>query len=159
MPRIVDELTLCCPKEVAFQEIATVGFMRAIDSNFGQATRILLENRRLIRSVSTVEGVGDVEVERLLLPEAGIIVTQRRPPMGPFVYQLSIQQLMEHEQGAVLKWTDEFELDAESKPREAVVVDIIRRNDRANLLKTQSRIAELHSRPGEGIAPGIAPQG
>jgi hypothetical protein len=143
MPRIVAQISLNCPKQVAFQHMATVEFMRAIDPNFALDTQILLETPRLIRSISKVKGIGDVEIERLLLPEISTIVTQRRPPLGPFVYQLSIQRLIDHPEGTVLQWTDEFELDGKNKGMEPVILGHLQRNDQANLEKTRQRISEL----------------
>ena len=142
MPAVHDEIVLECSKEVAFKEISTVTFMKSVDPNFGHDTTILLENRRLIRSVSKVKGIGDVEIERVMLPEVSAIITHRRPPLSPFIYQLSIQMLTDHKDGCLLKWTNEFELNEENRPRQETVLEYIRKNDHENLLKTCKHFAQ-----------------
>jgi hypothetical protein len=140
MPVIHEELIVHCTKDTAFGELASTGFMKKIDPNYGLDTRILFQNERLIRSVSRVAGIGEVEIERLMVPEVGAIITQRRPPLGPFVYQLSIQAIREHPDGCLLEWTNEFELTEESRAREAVIYSRIQDNDRANLQRTQAAL-------------------
>ncbi|MCX5974547.1 MAG: hypothetical protein NTU59_07785, partial [Coprothermobacterota bacterium] len=118
MPKISEEILLDCTKETAFSEIVTVDFMKSIDPNFGLNTEIIFQNERLLRSLSKVERIGDVEIEKIIIPESFTIVTQRRPPLAPFIYQLSIQILSEHKDGSLLKWLNEFELDEDNKPKE-----------------------------------------
>jgi hypothetical protein len=62
-------------------------------------------------------------------------VTQRRPPLSPFLFQLSIQLFEDFQGGTLLKWIDEFELDSENKPREDKVLFYIQANDMRNLQK------------------------
>ena len=114
--------------------------MKALDTNFGRNTTILFRNERLLRSTSKVEGIGDVEIERISFPEAFTIMTQRRHPMSPFVYQLSIQMLSDHVEGTLLKWTDEFELDTDNVHCEQAILAIIRRNDIVNLQNIQKHM-------------------
>ena len=142
MPAIYDEVVLECCKEDAFKEISTVAFMKSIDPNFGRDTIVLVENRRLIRSVSRVKGIGDVEIERVMFPEVSAIVTHRRPPLGPFTYQLSIQLLTDHKDGCLLRWTNEFELNEENRPRQEAILGYIRKNDRENLVKIRLHFAQ-----------------
>ena len=138
MPKISEEIILNCSKEKAFNEMVTVDFMKKIDSNFGLNTEILFQNARLLRSLSKVERVGNVEIERLNFPENFTIVTQRRPPLAPFVYQLSLQMFYEHKDGTLLKWINEFEVDENNKPKEEIILSHIKKNDIFNLQKTQN---------------------
>jgi hypothetical protein len=138
MPRIVEHITLPCTKETALKAIGSVAFMKNIDLNYGTSTTVLLENGRVIRSVSVVEGIGPVEIERLMIPEANVIITQRRPPMGPFVYQLTIQAFTDSPGGTLLEWTDEYELNGESREKEDMIRSIIVKNDKSILEKTRA---------------------
>ena len=137
MPSLNEEILLDGAKETVFTEIVTIDFMKDLDSNFGFNTKILFQNQRLIRSLSKVDRIGDVEIERIIIPETFTIITQRRPPMAPFIYQLTIQILCDYKKGTLLKWINEFELDEDNKPREEMIVSIIRKNDILNLQKTQ----------------------
>ena len=141
MPRIYDEIILPCSKEMAFREIASVAFMKSVDPNYGIDTEVLFQNERLIRSVSRIKGIGDVEIERLAVPEANVIITQRRPPLGPFEYQLSIQTFKDNSTGTLLQWTNEFELNEENKEKEEVITSHIARNDHLILQKTKNYMA------------------
>jgi hypothetical protein len=129
---------LKCSKEKAFSEISTVDFMKKIDPNFGLNTEILLQNKRIIRSLSKVEKVGNVEIERVIIPENFIIITQRRPPLAPFVYQISLQLFFDHKDGVLLKWINDFELDENNKPKEEFILSFIKKNDNNNLQNTQN---------------------
>jgi hypothetical protein len=142
MPTINEHVVLSLPKKVAFQQIASVDFMKAIDSNFGKNTTVLFQNERLMRSISKVEGIGDIEIERIAIPEVFTIITQRRQPLIPFIYQISLQILSDHNEGSLLSWIDEFELDADNKQREATILSIIRRNDIGNLQSIQRQLRQ-----------------
>jgi hypothetical protein len=143
MPRIEEEVLLKCTREIAFRELADIDFMRRLDPNFGLDTEILFHNARLLISLSKVKGIGNVQIERVTLPEVFTLITERRPPMAPFTYQLSIQMLFDHAGGTLLKWIDEFELDSDNKQREGAILSYIRTNDVANLRKTQEHLACL----------------
>jgi hypothetical protein len=142
MPTINEHVVLSLPKKAAFQKITSVDFMKALDSNFGQNTTILFQNERLMRSVSKVEGIGDIEIERITIPEVFTIITQRRQPMVPFIYQISLQILSDHTEGSLLSWINEFELDTDNKQREAAILSIIRRNDIGNLQNMQRQVGQ-----------------
>jgi hypothetical protein len=60
MPKIIEEIILNCSREKAFSEISTIDFMKKIDPNFGLNTEIILQNERLMRSLSKVEKVGNI---------------------------------------------------------------------------------------------------
>jgi len=137
MPCLLENIFLNCSKEFALKTVATIDFMKWIDPNFGLNTQIVLQNERMIRSISNVPGIGNVEVERLSLPEIDTIITQRRPPLGPFIYQLSIQRFIDHGEGTLLEWKNEFELNDENKAREGTITSYIRANDVLVLKKTQ----------------------
>ncbi len=146
MPRIHEEIVLDYPKESVFKQISSVDFMRAIDPNFGCSTVVLFQDQRLMRTRSTIERIGDVEIERINIPETHTIVTQRRQPMAPFIYLVSMQILFDHEKGTLLKWKNEFELDADNKHKEEVILGILRRNDVANLQSIQRLLREYEHR-------------
>jgi hypothetical protein len=137
MPSIHEEIVLDYPKESVFKQISSIDFMLAIDPNFGRSTVVLFHDDRLMRTRSTIEKIGDVEIERITIPETYTIVTQRRQPMAPFIYQISIQILLDHDKGTLLKWNDEFELDVDNKHKEEAILGILRRNDVANLQNIQ----------------------
>lgn len=138
MPKIYEEIVLNCPGEKVFAEISSVEFMKKLDPNYGTDTEVLLQNERLIRSVSNVQNIGSVEIERIIIPESFTLVTQRRPPMGPFVYQISLQILRECENGSTMVWIDEFELDWSFKPREEFILSVITENDKLNINKIRN---------------------
>ncbi|MGA2240290.1 MAG: hypothetical protein ABSG74_13870 [Candidatus Bathyarchaeia archaeon] len=142
MPKIDEQIVISFPKEAVFKQITSTDFMKAIDPNFGHNTTVLFENERLMRSISKVEGIGDVEIERITIPEAFAIITQRRQPLPPFIYQLSIQILFDHNEETLLKWTNEFELDPNNQHREAAIVSILRRNDAMNLKNMEKQLKD-----------------
>jgi hypothetical protein len=142
MPRIDDQVVVCFPKEAVFKQIASTDFMKAIDPNFGRNTTILFQNERLMRSISKVEGIGDVEIERITIPETFTIITHRRQPMPPFIYQMSLLVLSDHREGTLLKWTNDFELDPDNKHREAAIASILRRNDTLNLKNVEKQLKD-----------------
>ncbi len=146
MPRIEEQVLFSFPKEAVFKQIASIDFMKAIDPNFGRNTAVLFHNDRLMRSVSKVEGIGDVEIERITIPETFAIIIQRRQPMPPFIYQLSIQRLSDCGEGSLLRWTNEFELDADNKHREAVIASILKRNDDLNLKNMEIQLNDCLNR-------------
>lgn len=137
MPRIREEIIIARPKDEVFMRLSRIDFMKALDPNFGASTEILFRNERLLRSASMVDGVGRVEIERIFLPEAFAIVTQRRPPLGPLSFQLSVQALSDSGDATLLDFTNEFETCVEFKEREAAIEATIRSNDRANLRRTK----------------------
>lgn len=138
MPKIYEEIILNCSRERAFNEISTVDFMKKLDPNYGLNTELILQNERLIRSISNVEKIGNVEIERIIIPENFTIITQRRPPLAPFIYQISLQLFIVYEDRVLLKWLNEFELDANNKSREEYILSAVKRNDFLNLQKIQS---------------------
>jgi hypothetical protein len=145
MPRTDEQVLFSLPKETVFKQITSIDFMKAIDPNLGYNTTILFQDERVLRSVSKVEGIGDVEIERITIPETFVIVTQRRQPMPPFLYQISIQMLSDHDEGSSLRWINEFELDTQNKNREATITAIIRRNDIGNLQRMQKHLESYRS--------------
>jgi hypothetical protein len=145
MHKIQEEIVLNCPVEKAFAEITTVDFMKRLDPNYGKDTAVILQNERLIRSVSKVENIGDVEIERIIIPESFTIVTERRPPMGPFVYQISLQIFGKCENGTTMLWVNEFELDKDHKMREDYILSAITGNDKLNLNKICNYFNEKNS--------------
>ena len=137
MPIIHLEIFIEHSKEFVFSRISSIDFMRAVDPNFGMNTIVLFQNERLLRTRSKIERIGEVEIERIYLPETFTIITQRRRPLEPFVFQLSIIALIDQEAGTTLKWTDEFELNAENADRGKTILSIIENNDSQNLLRTK----------------------
>ena len=65
MPCLLENIFLSCAKELALKTVATIDFMKWIDPNFGPNTQIVLQNERMIRSISNVPGIGNVEIERI----------------------------------------------------------------------------------------------
>jgi hypothetical protein len=119
MPKICGEVLLKCSREKAFQEIASIDFAEKMDLSFKSPPKnIVFQNERMLRTVTKIENVGDVDMERVYIPESYTIVSQRKPPMAPFVFFIGLQILCDHKDGALLKWIEEFEVDAQNKPRE-----------------------------------------
>jgi hypothetical protein len=145
MSRIYEEIQLNCNKEAVFKEITSVDFMKSIDSNYGLNTTILFENERLLRSVSKVERIGSIEIERINIPETFTIITQRRQPLPPFIYQISIQILCDKKDATLLKWINEFELDIENKSKEELILSFIKKNDLNNLEKTKQHFEKMQN--------------
>jgi hypothetical protein len=143
MPKIHLELTVERERQLVFSKMASIDFMRAIDPNFGGSTIVLFQNNRILRSCSTVERIGEVEIERISLPEVFMFITQRRRPLEPFIFQLSILELTVQEGGTLMKWTNEFELNVESPDREKVIFALIEKNDKQNLFKTKSYLLNI----------------
>jgi len=137
MPRIHEEIVIARPKGEVYDRLTRLDFMKELDRNFGASTEILFQNDRLLRSVSTVDGVGRVEIERIFLPEAFAILTQRRPPLGPLSFQLSVQVLSDSGDATLLSFTNDFETSGEYKDREAAIESVIRTNDASNLRRTK----------------------
>jgi hypothetical protein len=138
MPKFHLELTVDRARELVFSKISSIDFMRAIDPNFGESTIVLFQNDRILRTCSKIERIGEVEIERISLPETFMFITQRRRPLEPFIFQLSILELMVQDGGTLLKWTNEFELSAESAVREKAISAIIEKNDTQNLFHTKA---------------------
>lgn len=136
MPRISEEIILNCSREKAFNEISKADFMKEIDPA-ALNTEILFRNERLIHTISRGTPSGDVELEMVIIPENFTIVLMRRPPLTPFVYQLSIKTFSEHKDGTLLKHINEFELADNFKPGEEMVLSVIKQNDILNLQRTK----------------------
>jgi hypothetical protein len=133
MPIIQEEVILNKKRNYVFEEMKTSNFMKKIDNNYGNNTTVILENNRILRSVSKIDKVGEVEIERIIIPESYTIITQRRKPMIPFLYQVSIQILKEEANITILTWINEFELDEVNKDKEVSYLSIIERNDIKNI--------------------------
>ena len=110
-------------KELAFREISSIDFADRMSLTFKSPQReILFQNERMMRTRTMIKNVGVVEMERILIPENYTIVSKRVPPMAPFSFFLGLQVLSDHTDGTVLKWIEEFELDAENKEKESGIL-------------------------------------
>ncbi len=137
MPKICEEIILKCPREKAFNEMAAAEFMKKIDP-VAANTEILFRNERSLRTISRGTPSGDVELERIIIPENFSLVTIRMPPLAPFAYQLTVKIFLEHKDGTLLKHINEFELDDNFKSREEMILSAIKKNDILNLERTRS---------------------
>ncbi len=137
MPKISEEIILNCSKEKAFAEFASLDFMKKIDS-VTLNTEILFQNERLLRFLSKGTPSGDVEIERVIIPENFTLVSIKRPPLTPFIYQLSIKVFYDHKDGTLLKHINEFELEDKFKSKETMILSVIKKNDILNLQNTQN---------------------
>ena len=110
MPRINGEVILNCSRGKAYSELSSLDFAERMELPFSRPRReILFQNQRLTRTLTRIENVGTMDMERILIPETFTIVSKRMPPMAPFLYFLGLQMLIDHEGAAVLKWIEEFE--------------------------------------------------
>ncbi len=144
MPKICGEVALHCSKEKAYHEISSVDFGERMGLAFGSPKKeILFLNERVLRTITKIENVGTVDMERIYIPECFTIVSQRKPPMVPFSFFLGLQILCEHEDGALLKWVEEFELDDENKPKEEGMLSGLRKHEELQFLKIQEYLNKL----------------
>jgi hypothetical protein len=119
MPRICGEVVLKCSKKDAFREISSIDFGDKMGLAFKSPQReILFQNARMTRTRMIIENVGVVDMERIYIFENHTIIAKRIPPMAPFSFFLGLQILVDHADGTLLKWAEEFELDAENKAKE-----------------------------------------
>lgn len=137
MAKIYEEVILKCDPEKAYKEISDMNFVRKINPNAGFSTNILFQNDRLVRYTLTVEKVGTWESERVNIPEALTIVTQKRKPLAPFAYLVVVQNFKAHEEGTLFTYIEEFEMDEENKEKEDGVLSDIMKKCKGNLKKIQ----------------------
>jgi hypothetical protein len=137
--RICGEVVLKRTKENAFREISSADFAKKIDSNFAHLNiEILFQNERFLRTLVKLENVGNLDMERIYIPENYTIISQRKPPMIPFVYFLGIQMLFDHKDGALLKWVEEFEISDDNKSKEEGIVSRLEQNEILHFQKVQN---------------------
>jgi hypothetical protein len=139
MPIICGEIILRCSKEKAFCDISSLSFTKSIDPNSqGLKKEIIFQNGRLLRTLSKFEKVGEVEMEYIYIPENFTIVSQRRPPLAPFVYLVALQMVYDHNDGSILKWVEEFEIDADNKSREEGIFSRFQNNENLHFKNVQN---------------------
>ncbi len=138
MPKISEEIILNRPINEVFNEIPSIEFMKKIDPNSFKNIEIKFQNERLLRFVSKGTPSGDIEIERICIPENYTIITKRLVPLAPFIYQISFKFLIQHSKETLLKTVNEFELDENNKSKEGMLVSIIRKNDILNLQNTKN---------------------
>jgi hypothetical protein len=95
----------------------------------------------MTRTITKIENVGIVDMERILIPETYTIVSKRMPPMAPFSLFLGLQILVDHPYGALLKWVEEFELDAENAAKEKQILVGLEKHEREQFLEIQEYFA------------------
>jgi hypothetical protein len=142
MPRINGKVVLRCSIERAYSEISSLDFADKIGLAFKSPQReVLFQNGRMTRTRIKIENVGVVEMERILIPENFTVISKRVPPMVPFSFFLGLQILVDHEDGVLLKWVEEFELDDENKAKESVIHAGLERHEREQFLEIQKYFA------------------
>ena len=139
MPKICGEIVLKCSKEVAFNEITSLDFTKKIDPNLDNLNiEILFQNERFLRTLTKLGKFGNIDMEKIFIPETFTIIAQRKPPMPPFVYFSGLQMLYDHKDGALLKWVEEFEIDADNKSKEQGIVSRFEQNEILHFQKVQN---------------------
>jgi hypothetical protein len=140
MSIISESVSVKVPRNDVFLMIKTEDFMRKVDSNFGNDTKVILKTDRVIRSISSIEKIGNVEIERVYLPEVYSIITQRRNPLDPFKYQISMMFIEERVNETKINWINDFELEDGMENKLEYIKSIIRQNDIKHLEKTKQYI-------------------
>jgi hypothetical protein len=139
MPKISGEIILKCSKEKVFNEMTSVDFTKKLDPSLANLNvEILFQNERLIHTLTKLEKFGNIVMEKVKIPENFTILSQRKPPMMPFVYFLGLQILDDYKDGSILKWTEEFEIDAENKAKEEGIVSRLEQNEILHFQKVQN---------------------
>jgi hypothetical protein len=142
MPKISGEVVLNCSKEEAFRKISAPDFAEKMDLYFKSPEKeIVFQNERMLRTRTRIENVGQVDMERVYIPESSTILSLRRPPMAPFSFFLGLQILSDHEDGALLRWVEEFGMDDENKPKEAGIVSGLEKHERLQFEKIRAYFA------------------
>jgi hypothetical protein len=121
MIKINESTLLKCKPGRAFKEMADLNFVKKINPKSGLGTEILFQNQRLVRYKLTVENVGTWESERVIIPEALTLVTQKRKPLAPFRYLVVIHCFHPHPEGTLFEYTEEFEMDENNLDKEQKV--------------------------------------
>jgi len=138
MARIRGEIVLKHSKEQVYSDIIALDFAARLDPKVATVDRrILFQNERVLRTVSLFQGIGNVEMEYIYIPEKLTVVTQRRPPLAPFVYLIALQMLCDHENGSLLRWVEEFEIDADNHLKEEGIASKFERNEIQHFQKVQ----------------------
>ena len=138
MTKICGEIVLKRSKEHVFSDIIAIDFAARLDPRLATIDRrIVFQNERVLRTVSLFEGIGSVEMEYVYIPEKLTVVTQRRPPLAPFVYLIAFQMLHDHPNGALLRWVEEFEIDADNQSNEKGIASRFERNEIQHFQKVQ----------------------
>jgi len=101
---------------------------------------IVFKNERLLRTITKIENVGAVDMERIYIPENFSIISHRLPPMAPFTFFLGLQILCDHKDGALLKWVEEFEIDSEYAMRDEILLGL-EKHERIQFQKIQDYFA------------------
>ena len=144
MPKISGNVVLACSKERAFSEISSIDFAEKMDLTFGSPQKeILFHNERLLRTITKVPAVGNVDMERIYIPERFTIISLRRSPMLPFTYFVGLQMLSDHEAGALLEWVAEFGIDAENASKEEGILAGLEKHEVLQFEKVRSYFKAL----------------
>ena len=141
MIKINESTLLNCEPERAFREMADLDFVKKINPESGLDTEILFQNQRLVRYKLTVENVGTWESERVIIPEALTLVTQKRTPLSPFRYLVVIHCFHPHPEGTLFEYTEEFAMDENNLDKEQKVYEDISKKIKPMFAKIRNYFA------------------
>jgi len=107
MPKIHAEVVLPCSREIAFNEMTIVDFIRKSQPDVDVEFETTFKSERLTRYKMKV-GKWEVESEKVVIPEVFTFVI-RRTVSSHAGYSLIIQIFEDHAKGTLLKHIEDFE--------------------------------------------------
>jgi hypothetical protein len=137
MPKLTNDILIKIPREPAYQKMTGLDFERKMNPT--SSFEIQYVDERLIRYRWTNE-MDSPGFEKILLPETYTIFSQRKPKT-PFLYSYFIYMFLESPEGTIVRYIQDFQLEAESKSKEEGVVAYFR----ANSIKVMQALEEYLS--------------
>jgi hypothetical protein len=139
MSKISGEIVLKCSREKVFGEMSLAGFAKKLDpASANLNVEILFQNDRLLRTLTKIENIGNIDMEKVKIPENFTMVSLRKPPMAPFAYFIGILIFLDHKEGTLLKWIEEFEVDADNKSKEEGIAKRLEQNENLHFQKVRN---------------------